>query len=263
MELDDAYANAAHIAGADDYPPRWARDAAAFREGLLEQGLADLDISYGDSPRQRLDLFMPGAAPRGLMVFVHGGYWLRFDKSTWSHLAGGALSRGWAVAVPSYDLCPDVAVADITGQIARAVVVASDMVAGPVALSGHSAGGHLVARMVVPGVLPAHVTARLSHVAPISPVADLRPLLRTSMNAQLGLDPESAAAESPVLMRPAPGVEVSIWVGGDERPAFIDQAGWLAEAWNAPRIVVPGRHHFDVIDALRDPESDLVTRLTG
>lgn len=263
MDLDDAYANAAHIPGAEDFPPRWARAAAAFREGLLEQGLADLDIAYGDSPRQRFDLFLPGPAPRGLMVFVHGGYWLRFDKSTWSHLAGGALNKGWAVAMPSYDLCPDVGIADITGQIARAVAMAAGMVAGPVALAGHSAGGHLVARMAVAGVLPEQVAARLSHVMPISPVADLRPLLGTSMNAQLGLDQASAEAESPVLMHPIPGVPVSVWVGGDERPAFLDQAAWLADAWDAPRVVVPGRHHFDVIDAMADPESDMVARLTG
>ena len=60
-DLDDAYANAAYIPGAADYPPRWARAAEGLREGLLEQGLADLDLSYGDSARQRLDLFYPGA----------------------------------------------------------------------------------------------------------------------------------------------------------------------------------------------------------
>jgi hypothetical protein len=30
-----------------------------------------------------------------------------------------------------------------------------------------------------------------------------------------------------------------------------------------PRVVVPKRHHFDVIDALAAPESDMVARLTG
>jgi len=137
-ELDDAYANAAHIPGSADYPPRWERAAAGLREGLLEQGLADLDLSYGDTARQRFDLFHPGGAPQGLLIFVHGGYWLRFDKSVWSHLAAGALSRGWAVAMPSYDLCPQVRIADITAQIAQAVTTAASMVAGPIVLAGHS-----------------------------------------------------------------------------------------------------------------------------
>lgn len=260
MELDDAYANAAHIKGAADYPPRWSAAAAALRAQLGPR--ATCDIAYGSSPRQRLDLFMPEGQAQGLLVFVHGGYWLRFDKSVWSHLAAGPRGRGWAVAMPSYDLCPDVRIADITRQIAQAVMVAAGRVAGPVALAGHSAGGHLVARMAVPGVLHRAVAARLCGVLPISPVADLRPLLRTSMNAQLGMDMATAAAESPVLMRPLP-VPVTVWVGGAERPAFRDQARWLAEAWGAPLKVDAGRHHFDVIAALEGPDSPLTDAALG
>jgi arylformamidase len=114
-ELDDAYANAAYIPGAADYPPKWERAAAACAKGCWSRGLADLDLSYGDSPRQRLrSVPSGGLRPKGLLVFVHGGYWLRFDKSIWSHLAAGALAQGWAVAMPSYDLCPAVRIADIT-----------------------------------------------------------------------------------------------------------------------------------------------------
>lgn len=263
MRLDDAYANAAHIPGADQFPPRWAGQAADFRAALLEQGLADLDQSYGDSPRQRFDLFLPGRAPRGLFVFVHGGYWLRFDKSHWSHLAGGMLRHGWACALPSYDLCPAVPIAEITRQIARAVTVAGQVIAGPIRLAGHSAGGHLVARMAVPGVLAAPVAARLAHVLAISPLSDLRPLIETSMNADFGLDMASAEAESPALMRPRPGLAVTSWVGADERPAFLDQARWLAEAWDCGHVIDPGRHHFDVIDALADGDSAMLARLLG
>ena len=262
-ELDDAYANAAHIPGSSDYPPRWGRAAEALREGLIEQGLADLDLSYGDSPRQRFDLFHPGAAAKGLMVFVHGGYWLRFDKSVWSHLAAGALSRGWAVAMPSYDLCPQVRIADTTRQIAGAVTASAAMVAGPIVLAGHSAGGHLVTRMLQPGLLPDAVAMRLRHVLSISPVSDLRPLMRTSMNADFMLDDASARAESPALMVERLPVPVTVWVGADERPVFLDQARWLAEAWGCGHVVDEGKHHFDVIDALTDGHSSMIDRLLG
>jgi hypothetical protein len=56
---------------------------------------------------------------------------------------------------------------------------------------------------------------------------------------------------------------VTVWVGGDERPAFLDQAAWLAEAWGCEHVVVPGRHHFDVIEDLEQADSDLVARLTA
>lgn len=262
MELDDAYANAPHIPEGAQYPARWSVAAEAFRAQMTAKRRAEIGLAYGERARQVFDLFHPEGAARGLCIFVHGGYWIRFDRSSWSHLARGALGRGWAVAMPSYDLCPELRISDITRQIARAVTVLAGRIAGPIALTGHSAGGHLVARMAVPGVLPGDVAARLSHVLPISPVADLRPLLQTSMNEQFGLDLAAAEAESPVLMRPM-DVPVTVWVGSDERPVFLDQARWLAEAWNARLEIAMGRHHFDVIAALEDPESRMVNRLLG
>jgi acetyl esterase/lipase len=259
--LDDAYANAAHIPEADQYPQRWQSQAAAFREAQSEQGLADLDILYGDSPRQRFDLFMPVRQPQGLLIFVHGGYWLRFDKSVWSAFAAGAVSMGWAVAMPSYDLCPSVEIADITRQIARMIPQVADMVSGSIVLAGHSAGGHLVSRMCVPGTLPDTVADRIVKVMPISPVADLRPLLQTSMNADFKLDMDAAEAESPVLMQPRPELNITVWVGADERPVFLEQATALAESWGCDCVIDPGKHHFDVIDGLQQADSRLMQHL--
>ncbi|MDQ2090489.1 alpha/beta hydrolase [Marimonas arenosa] len=261
MELDDAYANAAHISGAEGYPPRWAEAARLWRTREAHDDHARLDLEYGQGERERFDLFLPEATPKGLVVFVHGGYWLKFDRSYWSHLAAGPVARGWAVAMPSYDLCPAVHIRDITRQVAKAVDVAAGIVAGPVRLTGHSAGGHLVARMLARGMLEGEVAARLQKVVPISPVADLRPLLKTSMNADLKLDAAEAEAESPVLMRDRLDVPVTVWVGEDERPAFLDQARWLSEAWGCERTVAEGRHHFDVIEPLEIGDSDLVEAL--
>ena len=263
MELDDAYANAPYIPRAEGYPPRWMAQATAFREELSNTGHARLGLPYGRTPRQAYDLFLPKGAPAGLCIFVHGGYWLKFDRSFWSHLAAGPLAQGWAMAMPSYDLCPDVRIADITRQIARATEMAASEIPGPIVLAGHSAGGHLVARMCVEGVLPDATAKRLLRAVPISPVSDLRPLLSTSMNEQFRLDMPAAEAESPVLMQPLDHVGVTVWVGADERPVFIDQARWLARAWGCGHHVAQGRHHFDVIDALADPASQMVGALIG
>lgn len=261
MKNDIAYANADFIPGAADYPDRWAEAARAFREREAAIGRARLNHPYGTHDRERLDIFHPAGRAEGLVVFVHGGYWLRFGREFWSHFSAGLTARGWAVAMPSHVLAPEARVRAITLQIARAVEAAAGLVHGPVVLTGHSAGGHLVARMGCRDVaLDAGVRARLRRILPISPVADLRPLLETSMNEGLGLDETEAAAESPVL-HPAPEVPVTVWVGAEERPAFLDQARWLAEAWNAEHRIAPGRHHFDVIDELQDPESPLVNAL--
>ena len=262
MDYDDAYANVPHIPDGESYPPRWAAEAAAFREARTTDR-DDLGVSYGDTPRQAYDIFRPETAPKGTLVFAHGGYWLRFDRSYWSHLATGALARGWSVAMPSYDLCPDVRIAGITTQVARAIQNIAESEPGPLTLAGHSAGGHLVSRMAQPGLLPSDVTDRITTITPISPVSDLRPLLHTTMNAQFQLTADTAAAESPALMTERLDIPTHIWVGADERPVFLDQARWQADAWSCPLRIDKGRHHFDIIDALKDPESLLMRDILG
>ena len=213
--------------------------------------------------RERLDLFFPDSATKGLVVFVHGGYWMRFDKSFWSHLAEGAVRRGWAFAVPSYPLAPDVRIRDITGNIGAAIACAAARVDGPIALTGHSAGGQLVARMAcIDGPLPAAERARLARVAPISGLFDLRPLLRTRMNRTLRLDEAEAVAESPALARPLPDLHLTAWVGADERPEYVRQSELIANIWSglgaaAKCVRLAGRHHFDVIGELTDSDSAL------
>lgn len=266
-DWDNAYSNSAHIPRGDAYPAQWAERAAAFRAELAGAGRVELDLSYGEGERERYDLFRPEGAPKGTVVFVHGGYWMAFDKGRWSHLAAGPLARGWAVAMPSYTLCPENRIAGITRQVARAVEAIAAAQAGPLRLTGHSAGGHLVSRLVCADApLPPEVRERVEHVVSISGLHDLRPLLNTRMNATLRLDEAEAAVESPALLRPRPGTGITCWVGADERPEFVRQTELLANVWlglgaaTAPRLA-EGRHHFDVIDDLADPDSELVETL--
>jgi acetyl esterase/lipase len=264
MDMDREYANAAFIAGAEAYPDRWAAAAAAFR--ATARGTCDL--RYGPGERQRFDLFLPefqpGGAPRGLVVFVHGGYWLRFGRGDWSHLAAGPVGRGWAVAMPSYTLAPAARIGAITAEIGAAVAAAAAHVAGPVVVTGHSAGGHLAARMGnAAAPLPAAVAARIVRVVPVSPLAELAPLIATAMNRDLRIDAAEAAAESPARHPLRPGTAAHVWVGGQERPAFLWQARTLAEAWGCPWTVEAGRHHFDVIEGLADPAAPLAAAVTA
>ncbi|KMW60341.1 putative esterase [Candidatus Rhodobacter oscarellae] len=261
MDLTDAYENGAHIPGAADYPPRWASAASAFRSALGAR--AECDIDYGSGARQVLDVFRPEGACKGLVVFIHGGYWRKFDKSFWSHLAAGPLARGWAVAVPSYTLAPEARISEITREIVFAVTRAADLVEGPLVITGHSAGGHLSARMACEGVLPEGVAARLRRVVPISPLSDLAPLMQTEMNVDLKIDAAEAKAESPAFLGRRLGVDCTVWVGAEERPAFLDQARWLAEAWGCAHRIAPGRHHFDVIEEMEEVESPLIEALIG
>ena len=269
MDWDDAYDNRGHIRDAESYPPRWAAAAAAFREHIEKAGRARLDIPYGTHSRERLDLFLPEGTAQGLVVFVHGGYWRTFARTDWSHLAEGPLERGWAVAMAGYTLCPATRISGITRQVGAAITEAARRLGGPIRLAGHSAGGHLVTRMVCEDApLPASVSGRLAGGLSISGVHDLRPLLRTAINDDLRLDRAEAAAESPALLCPREDVPVTCWVGADERPEFRRQNALLANIWTGCGVETraheePGRHHFDVIDSLAEPDSSLVDALLG
>jgi arylformamidase len=266
IDWDDAFANGAYIENGMSYPPIWAARAAAFRQ---EANRAKTDMLYGEHPREKLDLFFPSVAPHGLVVIVHGGYWLNFDKSSWSDLAEGALGNGWAVAMPSYTLAPEARIENITRQIGRAITRAAEQIAGPIRLAGHSAGGHLVTRMVCDdSPLQSALLERVEGLVSISGLHDLRPLQLTTMNEQLHLTPQSAALESAVLHRPVGGAQVVCWVGGAERPEFLRQSAVLVETWGragakTQLVVDPGKHHFDVIDGLKDPQSDMTRTLLG
>ncbi|WP_380054414.1 alpha/beta hydrolase [Falsihalocynthiibacter sp. SS001] len=264
MDLDDAYANAKYIPNADEFIERWQEDARNWREMENAAGRLRVNIPYGENPREAFDLFLPAGRPEGLIVFVHGGYWLRFDKFFWSHFAAGGTERGWAVAMPSYPLAPEVHISDITKSVRAAIELAAEKVLGPIVLAGHSAGGHLVARMLGPDGLSDAVASRIQTVVPISPLSDLRPLMQTEMNEKLCLDEAEAISESPMLHPKALDVPVKVWVGADERPVFVEQAKWLGEAWPDTTVhIEKNLHHFDIIDGLRDAQSPLMNALLG
>jgi arylformamidase len=141
------------------------------------------------------------------------------------------------------------------------------MVEGPLFLAGHSAGGHLVTRMIsATSPLPDDVRSRIQHTVSISGLHDLRPLIKAAMNAELRIDEAEACAESPALLAPMPNARLTCWVGSAERPEFVRQNALLANIWiglGATTCVIeePGRHHFDVIDGLADPDHQLTRSL--
>lgn len=261
MRFDEAFANAKYIAGGADYPARWAEAAQAFRTALGAR--ARPGLRYGPGARHVFDFFLPEGEARGLVVFLHGGYWLAFGPEDFSHLAQGAVARGWACALPAYTLAPAGDIPAMVGEVRQAVDAAAELAGGPVVVTGHSAGGHLAARLACADLGSSEALERIRKVVPISPLSDLRPLIETSMNSDLRITDAVARAESPALLPRRKGVAVHVWVGGAERPRFLDQARRLGNAWSCPVTAEPGRHHFDVIDGLAQPGSPLMAALLG
>lgn len=266
IDWNAAFDNMGSVAGSAQLPGQWQAAAEAFR---AETPGIETDIPYGDAPRQRFDLIHPEGPASGLVVFVHGGYWMRLEKGFWTHLARGARAHGWAVAMPSYTLAPQARISAITREIAAAIAAAAARVAGPVRITGHSAGGHLVARMAcADSPLPGDVQERVARIVSISGLHDLHPLMRTRMNDVLQLDDAEAQAESPALLPPLAATRVSAWAGGAELPEFRRQARLLAESWQGRNgetscHIAQGRNHFTILDDFADPDGPILRDLLG
>ena len=177
---------------------RWEKDSQFVRASLR----GHVDIAYGSDARHRIDIF-PAENARGLLVFIHGGYWRSLDKSMFSWLAASWVAAGVSVAAPNYRLAPSVAIDAIVDDAIAAMNflvrkgpsygVSSDRIV----VSGHSAGGHLAAALLAAPLSRLQFdAARIIGAVPISGVFDFEPLLLHAFNADFKLTPESARALS-------------------------------------------------------------------
>ena len=258
MDLQAEYDNVAKVPSYPDYAERWTREAAAFRDSHPHSELA---VAYGPTERQALDLFWPGAGRDGpVAVFIHGGYWQRMHRSAFSHLAQGLLGHGVAVAMPSYELCPNVTLATLVEQVRDAVSFLHRRLGCRFLAAGHSAGGHLVAMLmatdwVARGAPRDLVPSGLS----ISGLFDLEPITHTTVNAALGLDVAEARRLSPLLL-PPPGGRIHAYVGDAEGQEYTRQSSAIAQAWNGTWDSLPGLHHFSIVEELQNPASAMVAK---
>lgn len=262
IDLEAEYNNRARVPDHPMHMAGWERDAAAYRATAH----CELDVAYGPGERHRLDLFHPPGGDAGgpLIVFIHGGYWQSFDKSSSSHLARGANERGFSVAVPSYDLAPHITLSGIVAEMETAADFLMHRTGRPLVVTGHSAGGHLTACLMAhsPKALKRPIVAGM----PISGLFDLVPLVSTSVNRALGLTVEEARRLSPIYATPPLDSRVVAVVGGAESDEYRRQTRAFAEQWGAmdasTRVIeVPDAHHFDVIAGLADPGDVLVETL--
>jgi len=267
VDYEVEYNNRARVPEHPAIFERWEKDADAFREELSQAGRLELGLPYGKSERQFVDLFKPQNDSGLLALFIHGGYWRALHPRTHSHIARGLNAHGVTVALAGYDLCPNVTVADIVGQMRAATLYLWKRFRKRIFVYGHSAGGHLAGAMLATdwAKFDASAPSDLVPVAySISGVFDLTPLVGVSMNADLRLDPAQARAVSPVFWPAPAGRILDSVVGGSESSEFIRQAEIIIDAWKGKTQtryeVIPGKNHFTVIDPLSDPHSAMTAR---
>jgi len=260
------------VTGFEKIFERWERDSERARASLD----CYLDVPYGTSEAETLDIFRAQGESRATLMFIHGGYWRSLDKKRFSFIAPAFAKSGVSVAIPNYALCPAVKVEDIVMQIVQACAwlhrncVNFGAPSNRLYLCGHSAGGHLAAMMLC-CAWPAYsadlprkvVSAALS----ISGLYDLTEIVKVpSVNCDVRLTEKSALKVSPAFMPPPADAPLFTAVGGDENEGFHIQNRLIAERWReAVRadFPCPGANHFTVLDQLCAPESNLFRGAIG
>ncbi len=257
MTLETEYNNRERLPAYQTTLDAWARDAEAFR---AQHAHAQLNVSYGPTERQRLDLFWPDAQRKApVAMFIHGGYWQALDRSSVSHMARGLNARGVAVAIPSYDLCPYVKLTEIIAQMRRATIWLARHTQKKLLAMGHSAGGHLAAMLMATDWTTEGLPADTVPLGlPISGLFELSPLIATTLNDKLRLHLSDTPALSPVRF-PAPAHRgLCVAVGANESGEFLRQSRDFARAWGGELREIPGADHLTVLEGLTNPDSDLV-----
>ena len=262
VDYEVEYNNRARVPENPSIMAGWAGDAAAWRERH-----APRVIAYGPGARNTIDCFA-GDGDGPIVVFIHGGYWQAFDGSAFSHLAGGLNAHGIGVAIPSYDLCPAVTIDEIIGEMRLATRELARL-GRSLVMSGHSAGGHLAACMLATDwpVYDASLPRDLVTAAyAISGLFDLGPLVETSINNALRLDPETARAASPLFSAAPSRGSLDAVVGENESAEYFRQSRTIVEVWGLAGVAtrfgtVGGANHFTAIAPLADPGSPMVARL--
>ena len=253
--LDAAYNNTAAVGlpKRDLYVKGWSARSDALRKARR----GHIDVRYGDAERQRLDVFPSGTAGAPTLAYIHGGYWQFNDKEPYAFFGDSLLPAGFNLALIEYTLAPQARMEQIVREIRTAIAWvidhAKDYGGDParVFVAGHSAGGHLTAM--------AMSEARLAGGIAISGIYDLEPIRLNYLNEKLGLDPDEAARNSPLLHLPSRAAPLVVTVGLDELPELIRQSEEYAAAWQKRGL--PGRYlglpkheHFSILEELASPK---------
>ncbi len=215
------------------------------------------EIRYGEGERNRIDIFEASRASgfqgRATIAFIHGGYWRSQDKETYRFLAKGALERGLNFANIEYTLAPQQTIGGIVQEIRSAIGCLNrhlNQIVPDHALlhmSGHSAGGHLVAMTL-------NETGVNSGTS-ISGIFDLEPIRLSYLNKELRLTPEDVARYSPQHHIPAHSPPLIVAYGKQELPELCRHSEELHLAWRAQNLDskllgLPCHNHFSILEEL-------------
>lgn len=233
-----------------------------------------LDIPYGPTAAEHLDLYPAKAPDAPVHMFIHGGYWHSLGSKDFSFVAEGLVEAGVAVAVLNYDLCPNVTMTEIVRQNRAAVkwlhgnARRHNCDPDRISVSGHSAGGHLTAMLMATDWAGAYGLPQdvVKSGCAISGLFDLAPFEHSWLQPKLKLNAEEIERNSPIRHIPASAGPLIVTLGGAESAEFHRQsqdflAAWTRAGLEGAYLDLPGLNHFTVLEGYMDRRSPLCSAI--
>jgi arylformamidase len=228
-----------------------------------------LDLAYGPSLAERMDIFHADNPQAPVHVFFHGGYWRALSHREFSFIVDGLVKAGITVAVVNYALCPQVRFSELVRQSQAAVAYvyrhAAELGVDPeqLSISGHSAGGHLCGMLMSTdwegtfGLPNELIRGALC----VSGLYDLRPFPWSWLQPKLQLTGRDVQAFSPLWLPCRVPAAVKLAAGGQESEEFERQMSayneHLAQSSNrqgqtVTQHLLPGADHFSILEYYLD-----------
>lgn len=262
-ELDREYDQSSLVPNVSEIQKKNGEDSARIRAGME----CILDVSYGPTVLERLDVFPAAEKGAPVVVYHHGGAWTRSSKDQCSYVAPPFVAAGVNVVVLDFNLAPQVSLDEIVRQNRAGIAWAWHNAAeygwdrDRIHSVGHSSGGHICGMMLVTdweGMygLPADV---IKSAAPCSGMYDLEPVRFSHRNSYLDLTEKAADRNSSIRHIPGKGFPITVAWGTGELTEFQRQNREFAAAWKAAghpveSFVLEGLNHFEVGREIFNPE---------
>jgi arylformamidase len=259
-ELDLAYSQRHWAENADQILGRWSSAVAAIR--AASPGYRE--FRYGPQADELIDLYPAPGRPRHAHFHIHGGAWRAQSKSDCAFLAPLMRAADLNFVVPGFGNLPQQRLPQVLANLIRALRWTYDNQirtgrAEKILISGHSSGAHMAALLAMQdwAALGVDAAAFLGFVC-ISGPYDLEPVLLSSRRSYIDLSEAEARQMSPILHAGRSCLPLHLLYGSRESPEFIRQSRAFAKALASENklaacLEIPGKNHFEIMDALADP----------
>ena len=230
-----------------------------------------LDVSYGDTAGQKMDIF-PAAHPNApVIVFIHGGYFRALDKRQYNYIAKPFVNSGCTVALINYDLAPMVSVKEIVDQNSKAFLWISQNISrwngnpDNIVICGHSVGAFLAVK-ILEYDWSQQIRKSISGVALLSGLYDLTKMKQSYLNTSVKLSNDDVTSLSPMFSDINDFPHAIVAVGDDETDEFIQQSKDYAEKLKVAKsshefMLLKSKNHYTVSRMLSDKNNDLFKKI--